>query len=97
MEYIRIKVIPKSSKNQIVDIIEEETEFGPQKTIKVKLRAVPEKGKANKALIEFLSDSLNVSKSQISILSGASSQIKLLKIDSPDTLNKIKSLLSTNE
>lgn len=97
MQYVRIKVLPKSSKNEIVDLLREDTEFGLQETVKIKLRAVPEKGKANQALIEFLSDVLKISKSQISILSGSSSQLKLLKIDIPDAFNKIKALLPTKD
>jgi len=46
----------------------------------------PEKGKANRKLINLLSEFLYVSKSAISIKRGFSSSIKTIKIDS----NKIK-------
>ncbi len=94
MEYLRVKVLPKSSQNQIISITQEDTEFGDQATVKIKLRAVPEKGKANQALIEFLSEALNLSKNQISIISGANARLKLLKIDSDNTLTKIAKLIS---
>lgn len=93
MEYLRIKVIPKSSKNEIVSIQEDSTEFGPQLTVRIKIKAAPEKGKANKELIEFLSDKLNLKKDQINIISGHTSQLKLVKITAPDILSTIYHLL----
>lgn len=72
--HIRVKVIPNSSKNQI-QLMEDGI------TYKVKIKAVAEKGKANKELIEFLAEHFKVEKSQISIKSGNQSQIKLIQID----------------
>ena len=69
---ISIKVLPKSSKNEIVgwegDIL------------KVRLTAAPEKGKANEALITLLAKEYGVSKSSITILKGATSQKKIVEI-----------------
>lgn len=76
-DYLRIKVIPKSAKTEIVDIMED-TEHG--KTIKIRLKAVPEKGKANAELIRFLSKELGISSDQISIISGKTDRIKLIRI-----------------
>lgn len=45
---LRVKVTPKSSKNAIVGWEED--------LLKVRLRAIPEKGNANEALIELLSE-----------------------------------------
>lgn len=74
--YLRIKVIPKSEKNCISEIIEDEE----GQTIKIRIKAVPEKGKANKELINFLSREFSIPKQNIEIISGASSPLKLLKI-----------------
>lgn len=71
--YLRIKVLPCSSKNEITDIMDDET-------VKIRIAAPPEKGKANKELIKFLSKELEVSKDQITIISGKTDQVKLLKI-----------------
>lgn len=76
-EYLRIKVIPKSSKNQVTEIMEDET---GEQTIKIRIKAAPEKGKANAELIKFLSKELKVAKENISILSGKTDQLKLIKI-----------------
>ena len=58
-----IKVIPKSSENKI--IFDEIT-----KNVKVKIREVPEDGKANIAVIAILAKELKIAKSNIKIISG---------------------------
>ena len=47
----------------------------------VKVAATPVEGKANKALIEFLSDVLDMPKSRISIEKGATSQRKMVVVE----------------
>jgi uncharacterized protein len=71
--YYRIKVIPKSPRSELVEIMGDET-------LKIRIAAPPEKGKANKELIKFLSTHFNVSKDSISIVTGKSDPIKLIKI-----------------
>lgn len=72
---IRIKIVPNSSKNDI--ILEEEF-------IKVKVTAQPIENKANKALIEFLSKSFKISKTSIEILKGDTSKEKTLLFKTND-------------
>lgn len=76
-DYLRIKVLPKSPKNKVVEILED---ADGEKTIKIRIKAVPEKGKANAELIKFLSKELNVPRDKISIISGKTEQLKLVKI-----------------
>lgn len=71
--YLRIKVLPKSAKNEVVEIMDDET-------IKIRIKAPPEKGKANKELIRFLSQKLNMPTDQISIISGKTEALKLIKL-----------------
>ena len=70
---IKVKIVPNSSKNDIIL----EDEF-----IKVKVTAQPIENKANKALIEFLSKRFKIPKSSIEIIKGDTSKEKtlLLKI-----------------
>jgi uncharacterized protein (TIGR00251 family) len=75
-KYLRIKVIPKSQKNEISEIMEDEE----GQTIKIRIKAAPEKGKANKELIKLLSKEFSLPKQNIEIISGKTSQLKLLKI-----------------
>ncbi len=66
-------VRPNSSKNCIV---------GWQvNRLKIKLKAIPEKGKANKELVSFLAEELNISKGSIKIISGITSNYKELQIN----------------
>lgn len=71
--YLRIKVLPKSPKNEVVEILDDDT-------IKIRIKAVPEKGKANAELIKFLSKELEIPKDKISIISGKTEQLKLIKL-----------------
>ncbi len=73
MKY-RIKVIPKSSKNEVILL-------GPDE-LKVKLTAAPVDGKANVALVKVLADHFKVKARHIRIISGATGRTKLVEIDS---------------
>jgi uncharacterized protein (TIGR00251 family) len=48
--------------------------------LKVRIKAPPDKGKANEELVAFLADLLQVAKSQISILSGHAGRLKRIEI-----------------
>ena len=83
---VKVKIVPNSSKNDIVL----ENEF-----IKVKVTAQPIENKANKALIEFFSKKFKIPKTSIEILKGDTSKEKtlLFKIDNKDKrLNIISTL-----
>ncbi|OGY43022.1 MAG: hypothetical protein A2729_05665 [Candidatus Buchananbacteria bacterium RIFCSPHIGHO2_01_FULL_39_14] len=69
---ILVKVIPRSSKTEI---IEQKENF-----LKIHLKAAPEKGKANRELINFLANHFKVAKSQIEILKGLTSKNKMIRL-----------------
>ena len=52
----------------------------PQGTLKVWLTANAHNGEANKALIEYLSESFDVAKSRIRIIKGLTSKNKIVEI-----------------
>lgn len=79
--YLRVKILPRSPKNEIIEVIEDEE---GEKTIKIRIKAPPEKGKANAELIKFLSKTFNIKRDRISIISGKTDRIKLIKINGPD-------------
>ncbi|KQX44171.1 MULTISPECIES: DUF167 domain-containing protein [unclassified Ensifer] len=57
--------------------------------LKVRVRAVPEKGKANQALLAFLAKTLGLAKSKLSLISGETQRKKILRIESdPEDLMK---------
>ncbi len=68
-----IKIIPKSSKTEIV---ERDDDF-----LKIKLCAIPEKGKANEVLIKFLSKHFKTPQSNIKIIKGTKSREKIVLIE----------------
>ncbi|PIR76278.1 MAG: YggU family protein [Candidatus Magasanikbacteria bacterium CG10_big_fil_rev_8_21_14_0_10_42_10] len=74
MKTLTIKVLPRSSRNEIVGTL-------PDGTLKVKLTAPPVDGEANKKLIELLSKEFGVSKSNIKIVKGETNKIKLVEIN----------------
>ncbi|MBY5649550.1 DUF167 domain-containing protein [Rhizobium leguminosarum] len=57
--------------------------------LKARVTAVPEKGKANKALILLIAKSLRIPKSSVSLISGETARRKILRIDGdPEDLVK---------
>jgi uncharacterized protein (TIGR00251 family) len=62
--------------------------------LKARVSAVPEKGKANKALIALLAKGLGVSKSSISLISGDTARKKILRIDGDpeDLIGRLKAI-----
>lgn len=69
---LEVKVTPNAPRNEIL---------GWEGTrLVIKIKGVPEKGRVNKNLIEFLSKTLNIAKSQIKIVAGETSRLKKLDI-----------------
>jgi hypothetical protein len=67
-----VKVVPKSNKTEVIG--------WENDALKIRLRAVPEKGEANTALIAFLAKFLNLAKSQITLTHGETSRLKRFSI-----------------
>jgi len=63
--------------------------------IKIKLAAVPEKGKANKELINFISGKIGVPRKNIKIIAGERSIYKEISIESDEDLKLTAKLLSS--
>lgn len=71
--YIKVKITAASTKNELFSILED-------KTLKIRIKAIRENGKANKELISFLRKELNLKKSNIEITSWNQEEIKTIKI-----------------
>jgi uncharacterized protein (TIGR00251 family) len=82
---LTVKVIPRARKNEIAGY-----ENG---LLKVRLQAVPEKGKANEELIAFLAEELDLPKSSMTLVRGQTSRIKHLKIEGLDENQFLKRYL----
>lgn len=75
--YLPVKVIPKAQKTEFVEILEDGE---GEKTWKIKVAAVPEKGKANAELCKYLAKLFGVAKSNVRVSQGETSQRKIVKI-----------------
>jgi uncharacterized protein len=70
---IAVRVTPRSSKNEIVEILNDGT-------IKIHLTAPPVEGEANEALLKFLGQVLGVAPSRLQIVAGESGRDKLISV-----------------
>lgn len=75
---INIRLSPKAKDNKIIGI----TDIADgKKAIKVSINAIPEDGKANKALIALLAKTWKIPKTSISLISGHTNKNKILLIE----------------
>ena len=71
---LNVKVVPKSSRDEIAGLLEDGS-------LKVKITAAPEKGKANAVLCAFVAEQLGVARSAVRVTAGATSARKRLVVE----------------
>ena len=81
-----IRISPNAKKNEIIKEGE---------VVKIKITAQPIDGKANKALVEFLSKNFKIPKTSIKILKGETSKEKTILFETQDKekQKKLKEIL----
>ena len=68
-----VKIVPGASRTRFL---------GPwQGRLRIAVAAPPEKGKANKAVVEFLSEMLGIDRRQIAVVAGQTSPLKTIRIE----------------
>ena len=72
-----VRLTPKGGRDAIDGV---ETMSDGRPVLKARVRAAPEDGKANAALIEFLAKALRVPKTAVTLASGQTSRVKSLEI-----------------
>lgn len=77
MKKISVYITPNAKKSEVIGEI---VDLFGGKTLKVKVAAPPLEGKANKELINILSEYFDVPKSKISIIVGEKSRNKIVEI-----------------
>lgn len=82
MATLPVKVVPGASRSRIAG------RYGDG--IKVQVAAAPERGKANEAVIELLSEAFGVERNQVAIVSGHTQPRKIVQIDIPEADLKAK-------
>lgn len=83
---LAVRVTPRASKNEIVEVRNDGT-------VKVHLTAPPVEGKANQALLDFLSAILDVPLSRLEVVAGATGRDKLISVLEMDSATLHKKIL----
>jgi len=76
MGRLSLKVVPGSSRDEVVGWLAD--------ALKVKVKAPPEKRRANEAVVALLADRLGIDSSSVVVVSGHGSPAKVVAIDSMD-------------
>ena len=78
---LAVRLTPKAAQDKVHGWT---SDTDGQKILKVSVTAVPEKGKANKALVALLAKHLKIPKSAITIIRGETDRNKILLMDGAD-------------
>ena len=73
-----LRVTPKAATDRIGAV---GVDAAGKEFVRVSVRAVPDKGKANEAVIKLLAKHLGVAKSALSVVSGATDRTKTIAIE----------------
>ena len=84
---LQLKVIPKAAQNRIGEVY---TDASGVNILRVYVTAVPEDGKANKAVIELLAKRLGIAKSLIQVVRGFTEQRKVLIIANVEVEERLR-------
>lgn len=70
---LSVRIHPRARQNRITQVL-------PDGTLKISLTAPPVEGKANQALIAYLSTIFDIPRDQVTIVAGASGRNKLVQV-----------------
>ncbi len=71
-----VKLTPKAASDEVVGL----ERVAGRTVLRARVRAVPEKGKANAALVKLVANWLGVPRTSVSCVAGARSRLKTLQI-----------------
>lgn len=84
---VSVRLQPKSSRDAIDGIV---TLSDGSRSLKARVRALPEKGAANKALIKLLAKALGLARSDLEVAAGAKDRNKTVRIAGwPDDIARL--------
>ena len=85
---LRLTIVPGASRTEVVGLLGDR--------LKVRVAAAPEKGRANRKLLEFLAARLGLPKKAVSLKAGAQSREKVVEVSglSPSLKERLQDLLS---
>jgi uncharacterized protein (TIGR00251 family) len=74
---LKVRLTPKSSR----DAIEGFADFGGETVLKARVRALPEQGRANAALVKLIAGWLELPARKVSVAEGTKSRVKQVAIE----------------
>ena len=82
-----VRVVPRASRSEVAGLHDG--------ALRVRIAAPPVEGAANRELVKFLAKKFKVAQAAVSLLSGANSKLKVIRIANPDAatfaeLSKLK-------
>lgn len=87
--HLWVRVTPKAARTQIQGL---ETDADGMTRLKVQVTTVPEKGKANQAVIKLLSKQLGLAKSAFTLMDGETSRNKRFAVAAGDLVTRLQAL-----
>lgn len=70
--FLAVKVTPKAGRDEVLGV----EQHGEKPVLRVRVRAVPDKGQANKALLKLIGNWLGLPPSSIRLASGGKARLK---------------------
>jgi uncharacterized protein (TIGR00251 family) len=74
---LTVRVTPKAARDSVDGV---GTLSDGRAVVLARVRAVPDKGQANRALVELLAETLRVPKSAVAVIAGATARLKQVRI-----------------
>lgn len=71
---LTVHVKPRAKSDEVIEWLDSET-------VKVRVTAAPEKGRANEAVIKLLANELHITPSKIELIRGATTRMKQFRIN----------------
>ena len=87
---LAVRVTPKASRNEVTGLY---TAADGMVSLSVKVTAAPDKGKANKAVIDLLAKKSGVAKSTLSLVKGETDRNKTFQFTGP--LHSLEALIAS--
>lgn len=88
---ISVSVTPNAARDEVRGFVRD---ANGQRNVALRVRAVPDKGKANKAVIALFATWADCPKRDIDIIRGATARIKMLRVTGPaDQLDRVRAKL----
>ena len=90
---IHLRVTPNAGVDRIEGI---ETRDDGQAVLRLRVKAVPDKGKANAGAVALLADALGVAKGKVHVITGETARLKTVAVDgdSGELIGRLETLLS---